>query len=69
MEIFSALLAFCAGKSPITGEFPTERPVTRNFDVFFDLCLNLSRSVRRHCNVIHDTGKVVDQVTNEWAIT
>ena len=22
-----------------TGEFPSQRPVTRNFDVFFDLCL------------------------------
>ena len=21
-------------------EFPSQRPVTRNFDVFFDLCLN-----------------------------
>ena len=40
MEIFSALLAFCAGNSPIPGEFPTQRPVTRNFDVFFDLRLN-----------------------------
>ena len=39
MEIFSALLAFCARNSPVTGEFPTQRPVTRSFDVFFDLCL------------------------------
>ena len=37
METFSALLAFCAGNSPVTGEFPTQRPVTRSFDVFFDL--------------------------------
>ena len=40
METFSALLALCAGNSPVTGEFPTQRPVTRSFDVFFDLCLN-----------------------------
>ena len=33
-------MAFCAGNSPVTGEFPAPRPVTRNFDVFFDLCLN-----------------------------
>ena len=46
------------------GEFPTQRPVTRSFDVFFDLCLNkrlskqpwgwwfetLSWSLWRHCN-------------------
>ena len=40
METFSALLALCAGKSPVTGEFPSQRPVTQSFDVFFDLCLN-----------------------------
>ena len=61
MEKFSALLAICAG----TGEFPTQRPVTRSFDVFFVLRLNkrlskqswgwwletLSRPLWRHCNV------------------
>ena len=40
METFSALLAICAGNSPVTGEFLTQRPVTRSFDVFFDLHLN-----------------------------
>ena len=28
------------GNSPVAGEFPAQRPVTRSFDVFFDLCLN-----------------------------
>ena len=37
MEAFSALLAICAGNSPVPGEFPAQRPVTRSFDVFFDL--------------------------------
>ena len=37
---FSALLPICAGISPVPGEFPTQRSVTRNFDVFFDLRLN-----------------------------
>ena len=40
METFPALLAICAGNSPVTGEFPTQRPVTRSFDVFFELRLN-----------------------------
>ena len=40
METFSAVLALCAGNSPVPGEFPTQRPVTRSFDVFFDLRLN-----------------------------
>ena len=33
----SALLAICAGNSPASGE---QSPVTRSFDVFFDLRLN-----------------------------
>ena len=40
MEIFSALLAICAGNSPLTGEFPAQRPVMRSFDAYFDLRLN-----------------------------
>ena len=40
METFSALLATCAGNSPVTGEIPAQRPVMRSFDVFFDLHLN-----------------------------
>ena len=66
METFSALLAICAGNSPVPGEFPAQRPVTRSFDVFFDLCLNkwlskqswgwwfetLSCPLWRHCNAL-----------------
>ena len=52
MEIFSALLALCAGNSPVPGEFPAQWSVTRSFDVFFDLCLNKRLSeagdLRRH---------------------
>ena len=33
METFYALLALCAENSPVTGEFPAQRPVTRSFDV------------------------------------
>ena len=40
MDTFSALLALCAGNSPVPGEFPSQRSVTRSFDVFFDLRLN-----------------------------
>ena len=66
METFSVLLALCVGNSPVTGEFPSHRPVTRSFDVFFVLRLNnqlskhsrgwwvemQSRPLWRHCNVI-----------------
>ena len=40
METFSALLAICAENSPVAGEFLAQRPVTRSFDVFYDLRLN-----------------------------
>ena len=54
----------CAGNSPVPGEFPAQRPVTRSFGVFFDMRLNkrlskqswgwwfdtLSRPLWRHCN-------------------
>ena len=48
METFSALLAICAGNSPVPGEFHTQRPVTRSFDVYFDLRPNkrLSKQYR-----------------------
>ena len=36
METFSALLAICAGNSPVTGEFQSQKPVTRMFDVLSD---------------------------------
>ena len=49
METFSALLAICAGNSPITGEFAAQRPVARSFDVFFDLCLNKRLSKQSWC--------------------
>ena len=34
METFSVLLALCAGNSPNTDEFLSQRPVTQSFDVF-----------------------------------
>ena len=40
METFSAWLVIWEGNSPVPGEFPAQRPVTRGFDVFFDLRLN-----------------------------
>ena len=57
---------FVTGNSLLTGEFPSQRPVTWSFDVFFDLCLHkrLNKhlwgcifemplcSLWRHCNVL-----------------
>ena len=67
-NIFRVTGPLC-GNSPVTGEFPSQRPVRRGFDVFFDLHLNKqfskqpwgwwfetpSRSLWRHCNEIDVT--------------
>ena len=37
IETFSTLLALCERNSLVTGEFPSQRPVTQSFDGFFDL--------------------------------
>ena len=50
METFSALLALCEGNSPVTGEFPSQRPVARSCDIFFDLCLNKLLNNHRDAN-------------------
>ena len=34
MKTFSVLLTVCKGNSPVTDGFPSEKPVTRSFDVF-----------------------------------
>ena len=69
----SALLALqCAGNSPVTGEFPSQRPLVRSFGVFYDLRLNKqlskqsrrrwfetpSRPLWRHCNDISYSNQV-----------
>ena len=64
METFSAVLTLCEGNPSVTGVLPSQRPVTRGFDVFIDLHLTKrlskhstrrwfetpSRSLWRHCN-------------------
>ena len=82
MEIFSALLAFCAGNSPVTGAFHAQRPLTRSFDVPFDLHLNQqlskqwrrrwfetpSRSLWSHCNVDQIETRALLFVDCAWLV-
>ena len=49
METFSVLLTICTGNSSVKCEFPTQRPVTWSFDVFFDLRLNKWLSKQSWC--------------------
>ena len=55
METFSASLALCEGNAPVTGKFPSQRPVTRSFDVFFDLRLKKGVKETIETPVIWDT--------------
>ena len=75
METFSALLAICAGNSPVPGEFPAQRPVTRSFDVFFDVRLN-KRLSKQSCGWWfetlacplwrHSNGTVLNCIVPNW---
>ena len=57
METLSALLDLHEGNPRVTGGFPSQRPVTWGFDVFFDLRLKKNGrahnrdtgDLRRHC--------------------
>ena len=78
--IISALLALCAGNWSVPGEFPSQRPVTRSFDVFFDLRLNKrlskqsrgwwfetpSRSLWRRCYISKSLHHARGNVT-QWS--
>ena len=72
MEAFSSLLTICAGKSPVPGEFPIQRPVTRSFDVFFDLLSRgwwfetSSRALWRHRNVPKKSSQRKDRALFGW---
>ena len=80
---------FCVGNSPVTarnspvtGEFPSHRPVTRSFDVFFDLRLNKrlskqswrrwfempSHSLWRHCNVVPNSDPVIRAAVGSFGV-
>ena len=70
METFSALLAICAENSPVPGEFSSQRPVTRSFDVLSDWCLNkqLSKQSRRCHLRRHRAHFDVIVMVNTWSL-
>ena len=69
-----------AGNSPVTGEFPSHRPVTRSFDVFFDkrldkrlskqsrLIWDASLSLWRHCNVVPNSDPVIRAAVRSFGV-
>ena len=71
-----------AGNSPVTGDFSSHIPVTRSFDVFFDLRLNRqlskqsrrrwfetpSRSLWRHCNMVPNSDPVIRAAMGSFGV-
>ena len=72
METLSALLAICTGNSPVTGEFPAQRPMTLSFYVFFDLpWINRWANNRESGDLIHHRahyGVAIMEPLNNWII-
>ena len=76
---FLRVTGHLCGNSPATGEFPSQRPVTQSFDVFFILRLNnrLSKqswgwgfetpscSLRRHCNDVMVIETIIRRCASE----
>ena len=83
METFFSSVALSAANATVTGEFPSQRPVMRCFDVFFNLHLNkrLSKQSRplwfetswhslwRHCNVIFSLHCILVMRCYMWTRT
>ena len=71
METFTALLTLCAGNSPVTGEFPSQRPMTRSFALRLNKGLSKqswrrwfetpSLSLWRHCYVLDRPRGLLNQ--------
>ena len=61
MATFSTSLALCVGNLAVTGEFLAQRPVTRNFDVFFDLRLKkrLQYEPKKFCRRAAESGRLL----------
>ena len=71
MEAFFVLLDLCYGNPSVTGECPSKRPVTRCFDVFFDLHLNkrLSKQSRRRWfeTPVRSLWRQCNDILNYWS--
>ena len=82
MEIFSSLLALCVGNLPVTGEFPSQRPLTRSLMFSLICALNKrlskqswswwfempSRSLWHHCNGLNKNLHTNSYEEETWII-
>ena len=76
METFFALQALCVGNSPVTGEFPSQRPVTQRALMFSLICTRTNSLVnnqdtsdlRCHCAHYDITVMILTQYCVTWMI-
>ena len=66
METVSALLNLCEGNPPVTGRFPSQRPVTRSFDDFFDVRQNKRLSKRSRCWWFETPWRLLWRHRSKW---
>ena len=64
MKTFSVSQALCEGNSPVTGEFPSLRPVARSFAVLFDLRAH-EQTVKQTIRVRQNNGKSQYQIPHK----
>ena len=69
METFSVLLAICVENSPVPGEFPAQRPVTRSFDVCFDLRLKKRLSKQAEAGDLSRNRAHYDVIVMHWQLS
>ena len=56
------------GKPLVTGEFPSQRPMKRSFDVFFDLRLNKRLSKQSWSGWFETPSRLLWRHCNEWRV-
>ena len=68
MDAFAALLTLCAGNSPVTGEFPSQRASNAVFDVFFGVSLNKRLNKQLNAGDLMRHGGHCDVTVMQWLI-
>ena len=66
METFSTLLAIYAGNSPVSGEFPSQRPVTRSFHARINDWVNNREAGDLRCRRAHYDVTVMKHIQGTW---
>ena len=69
MEAYVALLALCGGNLPVTGKFPSQKPVTQSVNGLFDVRLKKGRSKHIAIFVSEVTPNGMDKIGQNQSTT